>query len=192
MPTVFWIIDAAWFAWAVTWMALAAGNKKILRREDALSRVLHIAPLFIAAALFVAGHGGGQVLAMPILPRAAWFGPVGAVMVLCGLLFAVWARLTIGGNWSGVVTLKQDHQLVTSGPYRLVRHPIYTGLLFAMIGNVAAFDAWGPLLAFVIVLVAFLRKMKTEERFMMDAFGPIYAAYSARTPALVPGAGRLR
>ena len=92
----------------------------------------------------------------------------------------------LAGNWSGTVTLKQDHELVRSGPYALVRHPIYTGILLATIGAVVANDRWSAVLALALMAAAFLRKIATEERFMAEAFGPAYADYRRATARLVP------
>jgi protein-S-isoprenylcysteine O-methyltransferase Ste14 len=92
----------------------------------------------------------------------------------------------IGRNWSGVVTVKQDHEMVRSGPYAIVRHPIYSGLLLAFLGTAVARGDWQALLAVPLVLVAFLRKIRLEERWMAEQFPRDYPAYRTRVPALVP------
>jgi protein-S-isoprenylcysteine O-methyltransferase Ste14 len=107
-------------------------------------------------------------------------------LTLAGLLFSAWARVHLGGNWSGIVTVKEDHELVRSGPYGIVRHPIYSGLLLAVVGSALARGEWRGVVAVVIVFWAFRRKMQTEERWMRERFGNGYQAYSERVPALVP------
>ena len=181
-----WFIDLAWVAWAVTWVALSRGVKPVARRESRVSRALHIAPLVVVAALLGAGGYSGHALADPLLPRAGWMTPAGAALVAAGLGFAVWARLVIGTNWSGTVTVKQAHALIQTGPYALARHPIYTGLLTAFLGTAIAIDAWRGVLALALASFAFLRKMRTEEAFMIETFGAAYTSYRARTAALVP------
>jgi protein-S-isoprenylcysteine O-methyltransferase Ste14 len=107
-------------------------------------------------------------------------------MVAAGLAFSVWARVYLGRNWSASVTVKQDHELVQSGPYRLVRHPIYTGLLLALLGTaVARGDAQG-FVAVAIAVAAIWRKLRLEERWMQETFGETYAHYRAHVPALIP------
>ncbi len=179
-------IYLAWAAWAFTWAMLSPGAKSTVRAESFESRLLHLAPLGAAVWLLCAGQYVGQDLAASVLPREAWMVFAGAALVAAGLLFAVWARFTIGANWSGTVTVKQDHVLVRNGPYALARHPIYTGLLAAFLGTAIAIDAWRGVVAFVLVTLGFLRKMQIEEEFMVETFGDEYRRYQSWTAALVP------
>jgi protein-S-isoprenylcysteine O-methyltransferase Ste14 len=176
----------AWLAWAAAWVALSRAVKPTVRHESRRSRLLHLAPLGVAILLLIAGHRSGALLAHDVLPRAAWMAPTGAAVTVLGLLFAGWARLVLGRNWSGTVTVKRDHELIRGGPYALARHPIYTGLLTALLGTAIAIDTWGAVAAFAIVTLSFLRKLRTEEAFMQAEFGAAYDAYRAEVPALVP------
>ena len=180
------VIIGLWAAWWIYWHLAAFGAKPTRRTESVASRLSHILPLVLAVALFIRPGMAGPALGAPILQRAAGFDIIGVVLVAAGLGFAVWARLHLAGNWSGTVTLKQDHELVRSGPYALVRHPIYTGILLATVGAVVANDRWSAVLALALMAAAFLRKIATEERFMADAFGPAYTDYSRATARLVP------
>jgi protein-S-isoprenylcysteine O-methyltransferase Ste14 len=110
---------------------------------------------------------------------------IGLIMVAAGLGFSVWARVYLGRNWSAVVTIKQDHELVRGGPYGLVRHPIYSGLLFALLGTAVAIGEWRGLVAFAAITVGFLIKMRVEERFMDESFGEQYARYRREVAALI-------
>jgi protein-S-isoprenylcysteine O-methyltransferase Ste14 len=181
-----WFIYLAWAAWAFTWAMLSPGAKSAVREESLESRLLHLVPLAGAVWLLCAGDYVGQDLAAAVLPRAGWMVLSGAGLVALGLLFAVWARFTIGANWSGTVTVKQDHVLVRHGAYALARHPIYTGLLTAFLGTAIAIDAWRGVVAFVLVTLAFLRKMQTEEEFMVETFGDEYKRYQRWTATLIP------
>lgn len=182
-------IPVLWAAWGVCWMIASAFAKPVRRRESAASRASHVVPLALAAALLASRRLAGPVLDTRFLPRGAGWLWLGTALVAAGLLFAAIARMQLAGNWSGTVTLKQDHTLTRSGPYRVVRHPIYTGLLLAVLGTALAEGEWRGLVAFVAVLAAFLRKMRIEERFMLEAFGEEYARYRQEVPSLVPWVG---
>jgi protein-S-isoprenylcysteine O-methyltransferase Ste14 len=108
------------------------------------------------------------------------------VLTLAGLLVAVWARVHIGRNWSGTITVKEDHDLITSGPYSLVRHPIYTGLLLALSAFALARGEWRGVIAVALAFWAFWRKLRIEERWMREQFGVAYEEYSRRVSALIP------
>ena len=183
-----WLMDAAWIVWLGVWIALSRRVKNVARRESMAQRAAHIIPMGVAAALlFFDSRAGDTWLEHRVLPRAAWMAPAGLAVVLAGLAIAIWARVILAGNWSGTVTLKQDHELVQTGPYRFARHPIYTGLLTAILGTAIAIDELRGPLALLITAVAFIRKMQTEEAFMNDAFGSRYALYKTRVAALIPG-----
>lgn len=109
----------------------------------------------------------------------------GVLLVALGLGFAVWARRWLGANWSARVTVKEGHSLVTSGPYRIVRHPIYSGGLLALLGTALAQGELRGFLALALAFVAFLIKSRFEEARMRAVF-PEYERYAKRTPALVP------
>jgi protein-S-isoprenylcysteine O-methyltransferase Ste14 len=106
-------------------------------------------------------------------------------LVLLGFGFALWARMHLGRNWGIPMSLRQGHELVTSGPYAYVRHPIYSGLMLAMIGSVLAVGlVWLALL--VISFVYFLVSARTEEKMMVAQFPDAYPAYRQRTRMLIP------
>ena len=170
-----------WLAWLGYWMAAAAGAKRDSRRETPGSRFAHLLPLGLAILLISVPPHFGR-----FLPRMWAFYWLGVALLAAGLGFACWARVHIGRNWSGVVTVKQDHELVRSGPYRIVRHPIYSGLLLAFLGTAVARGDWQALLAVPLVLVAFWRKIRLEEQWMEEQFPRDYPGYRATVAALVP------
>ncbi len=177
---------AMWVTWLVYWLALAGRAKVSTRREPWLSRVLHLGPLVLAGLLLGLPSMPIPVLGARFLPPATWAFWSGAVLTAGGLLFTVWARQHIGRNWSAIVTIKQDHELITTGPYAIVRHPIYTGLLLAFAGSALALGEWRGVLAVAIVFLSLWRKLGIEERWMREHFGESYQAYSQRVAALVP------
>jgi protein-S-isoprenylcysteine O-methyltransferase Ste14 len=181
-----WLFPTLWLAWAAYWWATSTDVKETTRREPFVSRVAHLGPMVIAAGILWTPRFDVPGLDARFMPWAPWQFRAGVAVTFGGLAFAVWARRHIGRNWSAIVTLKRDHELVTSGPYALVRHPIYTGLLFGFLGSAIALGQWRGLLAVAIVYVALLRKYKLEERWMHERFGIAYDAYRARVKALVP------
>ncbi len=180
------LFPALWCAWAIYWWATSLDVKETARREPFLSRVAHLGPMLVAAALLWSPRLNVPGLDDRFMPWAPWQFPAGVVVTVTGLAFAVWARRHIGRNWSAIVTLKQGHELVTSGPYALVRHPIYTGLLFGFLGSAIALGQWRGLLAEAILYLALLRKYRLEERWMRERFGAAYDDYCRRVKALMP------
>lgn len=121
-----------------------------------------------------------------VTPHDAWARRIGDVVCVLGVVVAVWARRTLAGNWSSDVTFKKDHELIRRGPYRFVRHPIYTGILMMCLGTaieIARLRAW---LAVPLMAIAFWIKLKQEERLMLQHFPDEYRAYRKEVKALVP------
>ncbi len=181
-----WLFPVLWAAWALYWWASSIDVKETARREPWLSRAMHLGPMFLAGAVLGAPRLDVAALDARFMPWAPWEFWAGAAFSGAGLAFTVWARRHLGRNWSAIVTLKQDHELVTSGPYALVRHPIYTGLLAGFLGSAIALGEWRGLLAVAIFYLAALRKYRLEERWMCERFGVAYDAYRVRVKALVP------
>jgi protein-S-isoprenylcysteine O-methyltransferase Ste14 len=179
-------IPACWIIWLLIWLFASFGVKKSVRQEHPLSRFGNTAPIWIGAFLLVIDPSWFGPLRYRIIPQDVTSYTIGAALTFIGLLFAVWARYHIGRNWSGVITLKEDHALIRSGPYALVRHPIYSGLLLAIIGSAIARGDIAAVLAIIAVLYAVLRRVQIEERWMSEIFGSAYADYKASTPALIP------
>ena len=120
------------------------------------------------------------------LPDLEIYRWIGLLMTIAGVAFAIWARVTLGRNWSGTVTIKQDHELIRTGPYALVRHPIYTGITLAVIGT-AIFN--GQIRSLILILATFsvlIYKIRMEEQFMTEQFGSEYTNYRQKTKTLVP------
>jgi len=170
----------------VYWWAMAANVKTATRRESGVSRVARLVLLLCAMALLLVARVPIAALNKRFLPPGAWCFWVGAGITACGLLFSVWARRHLGSNWSQAVTVKEGHELITSGPYALVRHPIYTGFLLAVAGGAVARGEWRGLLAVVLVFAALWHKLKLEEKWMRAQFREPYEAYARKVAALVP------
>jgi protein-S-isoprenylcysteine O-methyltransferase Ste14 len=122
----------------------------------------------------------------PLWPSGIWSLGVGAAVTVVGLLFAVWARQHLGSNWSRSVTIKQGHELITTGPYAVVRHPIYTGILTGFLGTAIALSQVRGVIGLVLVFLVFWAKLRLEEGWMRSQFGETYVTYAHQTAALVP------
>ena len=175
-----------WLAWLAYWIIAARNVKPTRRRESPVSRLMTIVLTALAAVLLAFRGQKLTWLHARFLPQTLIGYWLGLLMVVLGLAFAVWARAHLGRNWSGTVTVKEDHELIRTGPYGIVRHPIYTGLLFAILGSAVAFGEWRGLLAFGFLTLAFVFKLRREERFMSESFPNDYARYRAEVPVLIP------
>ncbi|MHB1764572.1 MAG: methyltransferase family protein [Gammaproteobacteria bacterium] len=176
-----------WAVWAIYWMAVGRARlKPVEQRESRLERLSHIIPIVVAIILFNLPPALSGILSRPFLKWTFINYWIGYGVTVVALLFTVYARHYLGGNWSGTVTLKRDHTLIQAGPYRWIRHPIYTGLIGALAGSAFASARWQGLLAFAIILVTLIVKLRREERWMGEHFGVAYADYRRRSWALFP------
>ncbi|WP_439894007.1 methyltransferase family protein (plasmid) [Ralstonia sp. 25C] len=181
-------IVVPWLAWLAYWIHAAPGTKDTVRMERRLSRTLQSIPLIVGSALIVLplslfGLARGTS-AEPVFGVLQWSG---LAVVVAGLLFSVWGRVHLGTNWSVSVTLKDDHELVRSGPYALVRHPIYSGCLAALAGAAMIRGEWFAGLGLVLIFLSLAYKVRLEERWLSEHFGEPYRAYRRQVRALVPG-----
>jgi protein-S-isoprenylcysteine O-methyltransferase Ste14 len=121
-----------------------------------------------------------------IVPDGIITGIGGIALMLAGLGFAIWARLHLGTNWSGQPVIRIDHKLVRSGPYAIVRNPIYTGILIATAGTTIVIGEFWALAVTVILLLVFVMKIRMEEKFLRDEFGESFIQYKKEVKALIP------
>ncbi|MBZ9675842.1 methyltransferase family protein [Mesorhizobium sp. ES1-1] len=174
-----------WLAWAVSWAAAAFWADRVEKRAGFRAEAPYRTVLVLGAILFFVpahGYAGWLRLWSPNLAEA-W---ICVALVAAGLAFAWWARLHLGRLWSGTVTAKADHHVVDTGPYGHVRHPIYTGLLLAILATMAAKGTvWGVAGA-VLLIIGIVIKARLEESFLRGELGPAYDDYARRVPMLVP------
>ena len=149
-----------------------------------LGRLQHLLPIYFGFFLIFHGNIHGLVKGHWNHQTAVQY--CGSAITAVGLLIAVWARVHLGRYWSGIITLKEGHRLIRTGPYRLVRHPVYTGLLIAVIGSAMAVGTWDALIGIAVILLAFIFKLRREESLLTGEFGEEYLAFKRETPALVP------
>ena len=184
-------IGLCWGIFVVVWLIAAFFTKRTVERSASVWRLLWIAA--VVALVAGVGRGGGDVI-WQRLPKDwdfVWaytptIGLAADAITALGLFITLWARATLGANWSGTVTFKENHELITRGPYAFARHPIYTGLLLMLLGTaIIGGHAFGFA---VLALGTFMLWLKSldEERMMIKHFPDAYPPYKARVRALVP------
>jgi protein-S-isoprenylcysteine O-methyltransferase Ste14 len=190
-----------WDIWIVSWVAAAIWANRTLKRPGGGRElpyfILEIGGFFML--LSIVSLPSSPLSANPVLAFLAtryWTLPTGAAWTMvavasAGFLFCWWARIHLGKLWSGRVTRKEGHHIVDTGPYALVRHPIYTGVLTAAIATAAVKGSTHALIGVGMLLVAYQFKARLEERFLSEELGTdSYAAYRRRVPMLIPFAPR--
>ena len=183
-----------WFVWGVTWtLAAVWANRTIagagVTRQAPYRFFTTFGFVFLLIGFIGAKRPPGWML---FLFQRHWEFPLEAQWAMVGLatlgfLFCWWARIHLGALWSGRITRKENHRVVDTGPYRLVRHPIYTGILTAALATMLLKGTTTSIIGFVLLVIGYWMKGKLEERFLREELGPAdYDAYKARTPMLVP------
>jgi protein-S-isoprenylcysteine O-methyltransferase Ste14 len=175
-----------WIIFLVVWAVAALRTKQTLQRESIGSRLLYSLPVAIAFFILFNNDIPLGWVQMSLGPRTLAVSTVGLALTALGIAFAIWARFYIGTNWSGSVTVKVGHELIRSGPYAWVRHPIYSGILLAALGTAIVCREPRGIIALLLLWIAFTTKSRVEERFMRQTFGSAYDDYSLTTGALFP------
>ena len=174
-----------WALFILVWLAGAGSSKRTVRQESMGSRIVYGGLMAIAVVLIFKFWSLGP-LDRRFVPATEGIAVCGLILTAAGLAFAIWARVTLGRNWSGAVTIKQDHRLIREGPYRLVRHPIYFGVLLAMAGTAIGFGSFSGLIGVPIASMALWTKASMEEQFMIEQFGADYIRYQHEVKAIIP------
>jgi len=172
-----------WTVWALSWLAAAVWSRQTKARpslaQEMPYRLATLAGVVLLFGLeFRSFHHGWDVS-----EAVAW---AMVALIAAGFAFAWWARIHLGTLWSGTITRKQDHRVVQSGPYALVRHPIYTGILLSAFATAIARGRWEALIGAALFALGCWIKARQEERFLSEELGPEYAAYRTRVRMLVP------
>jgi protein-S-isoprenylcysteine O-methyltransferase Ste14 len=180
-----YIITTCWFVFILVWFINAFRTKRTVEKQSLASALAHRIPVGL----------GWWMLAFPrlgppwnwqIIPRAAFLRIIGSAICIYGLWFTLWARRTLAGNWSSDVTFKRDHELIRTGPYRIVRHPIYTGLLVMCLGTAIVIGELRVVPSLLLVSIGFWIKLSQEEQLLVRHFPDAYPVYQREVKALVP------
>lgn len=177
-----------WLIVLIYWIASGFTVKKVHSQETFLKRfIFYWLPLIVAMLLLGPGEWFGHTLIREnFVPHTNLVGIAGLTFCVLGAVIACWSRYKLGRNWSLSVQKKENHELIQSGMYKIVRHPIYTGLLLLFTGNAIIVGDYRGIIAVLIVFISFWFKLTKEEKLLTDNFGNQYTEYRKRTKALIP------
>lgn len=178
-----WTSAAIWASFSILWEIASKNTSTDKTSEPSAARAVHV--IMVNAALlllFISIRG----LTNRFIPESRALAIAALSLQFAGLFFAVWARLHLGRNWSGRISIKVDHELIRSGPYRLIRHPIYTGFLTMFAASTLISGEYHALFGLALGLVAYWRKLRLEEKNLAVVFGPAWSDYRSSSWALVP------
>jgi protein-S-isoprenylcysteine O-methyltransferase Ste14 len=177
-------IEGCWIAWAVYWVMMAFATKRTIERGGFLE--YRLVALILFAGCVVLGRLFDVSAQSELWQRTLALGVLSDCIVLAGAAFTVWARVTLGRNWSAEVTFKADHELIQSGPYALARHPIYTGLILMALGTAINYGRAIGFALFLSLCGGLWWKAHQEEQIMSKHFPDAYAEYKTRVRAIIP------
>jgi protein-S-isoprenylcysteine O-methyltransferase Ste14 len=180
-------IVGCWIVFVAFWAITALRTKRTVEAQGLASRLTHAIPVLAGSWLLLKGSSGPHPLDDRVLPATAPLVGVGLVVTLLGLALALWARATLGRNWSGRVTFKENHELIRHGPYAHVRHPIYSAILAMLLGSAVAVGTLGAFIGVALVLLGVWLKLTQEEALMTEHFETEYKSYRSQVKALIPG-----
>ncbi len=186
------IVLAGWIVFWLYWLISAQSVKSTQETRGPLSGnwqriVLLIGFLFMINFRFLRRLGGPfHTLAIPLIPQTMIVNAAILILMSAGLAVALLARRTLAGNWSGAVALKKDHELITTGLYHYVRHPIYTGILLMAFATALLSGTFSACIGFLIILLGIWFKLKEEETLLAKHFPNEYSSYKSQTKILIP------
>jgi protein-S-isoprenylcysteine O-methyltransferase Ste14 len=186
------VVLACWVVFWLYWLISAQSVKSIQETKGPLAGnwqriVLLIGFLFMINFRFLRRFGVPvDALATPLIPPSLLVDVATVILMIAGLATAILARKTLAGNWSGAVALKKSHELITTGPYHYVRHPIYTGILLMAFAATLSLGTLSACIGFLIILFAIWLKLKEEEALLAEHFPEEYPSYKNRTKVLIP------
>jgi protein-S-isoprenylcysteine O-methyltransferase Ste14 len=179
------IVHWSWGAFIAVWIVTALRVKRTRSTESFRGQLTYRVITVLGAVLVFATRLDG-VPNLPIVPWSPVLLDIGAALTVIGILFACWARFHLGRNWSGNITIKSDHELIRTGPYARIRHPIYTGIFIAILGMCFVTDLWRSVLGFALIILGFWIKARREEAVLAQEFGPKFTEHQRLTGMFLP------
>jgi protein-S-isoprenylcysteine O-methyltransferase Ste14 len=185
-PNAIKFISACWIIFLAVWIVASISTKASIYRESRAQRLRYSLLLVISYLLLVYGRRLPHPFDLRFIACVDVLAWTGSLLCIGGLAFCIWARISIGRNWSGAVTLKEDHQLVERGPYRWVRHPIYTGLLMMYLATAIVVGRGAGFIGLLFISASFWIKLEAEEKLMLKQFPDRYSSYQRRVKRIIP------
>jgi protein-S-isoprenylcysteine O-methyltransferase Ste14 len=175
-----------WLGWLIYWVLAARQTATNQRTETLLTGASYRLPLVLGVLLMAIPRSPFALLNLTLWAETPLALGTGVALTATGLALAVWARVHLGKYWSGRITLKVNHRVIQTGPYACVRHPIYSGLILALLGTTMTLGTVHACLGFVFMFVSFVRKLQIEETWLRSHFGAEYERYQKRVKPLFP------
>ena len=175
-----------WIAFYVYWIISAWKTRSPVKRKQSRLSFFMYGIVWIAIWVFLLNWLSPDLLSERIVPQGIGYTIAGLLLTLAGIAFAVWARVHLGKNWSGMPTIRQDHTITRTGPYRFVRHPIYSGILLGLLGTAIGIGYFIVFCCVLLILILFVIKFRMEEKFLEEEFGEEYTRYMKEVKALIP------
>jgi protein-S-isoprenylcysteine O-methyltransferase Ste14 len=180
-----WIIFILY--WIFSWLYEKATKKeKPVQKTTSGFAFWAVRIALIAIVIFIISNDGFSFLSNMIIPYYLVLSVAGTVLLACAISFAIWARINLSSNWSATIVIKKGQTLSKTGPYSIVRHPIYTGLFFGVIGTFLAFGSVITLIFAIGIIVFVLNRVRVEEKLMVEKFGKQYIEYQKETKKIIP------
>jgi protein-S-isoprenylcysteine O-methyltransferase Ste14 len=184
---VFLFVKCCWLELGIYWLLTSRNSKENAVNEKSGIRMFRHAILALVLILLLTDWPGSGILHHRFIPEYRALAWVGAALIFTGVQLAIWARYKLGGNWSDKVVLKVDHELIQTGPYRYLRHPIYTGVILAVAGTALTVGQWRGIVALVLLTANYFVKAAREEKILASNFGAAFANHKRRTAFFLPG-----
>jgi protein-S-isoprenylcysteine O-methyltransferase Ste14 len=181
-----WITGLLWLLLLSYWFATSFQRRRTIRGESRARWLVRITPLVLAYTLLLHDPGWPRWLSHRFVPAWPWVGILGTALTAAGVGFAIWARRHLGLNWSATISIRAGHELIRTGPYRTIRHPIYSGFLLATAGTVLTIAEIRGLVTFAVVLLHFTMKAREEEAWLAREFGAEFEPHLRRTGRFLP------
>jgi len=179
------LVVLAWVVFWAYWLISALRTRSPMKRQQSRGFWILFVLFWGFCVIYSVGFTPG-FLVQKVIPDDLIIGLTCTIITLLGLGFAIWARVNLGKYWSSMPAIRVDHKLIRTGPYNIVRHPIYTGILFAVAGTAIMVGEPLGIIAFFLILAAYLWKIWMEEKYLQEEFGEDYAKYKKEVPALIP------
>jgi len=179
------VVDA-WIVLMLYWAISALRVKRMKYLAPIRVRVVQLLFLVPGCVLLFKARSRVGLLHLQVLPQTTPVAWTGVAVAWTGIAFAIWARYTLGSNWSSQVAIRENHELIQAGPYRLIRHPIYTGIIIGALGTAILAGQLGAFLGLILITLGFAYKGSQEELHLHATFGDAWLAHRKRTGMFLP------